>query len=192
VIPCDHIEAGTRRYYSHVVISDDHGRNWKLGGSTPQDQVNECEVVELTESRLLLNMRNYRPDQRARQQAVSNDGGMTWTDQRHVPELIEPICQASIRRLTWPVADRQSIILFSNPASTRRENLTLRASFDEGQTWPVARPLDPRPSAYSCLAALPDGSVGILYEAGDRTPYEALVFARLPRDWLKDGEALRR
>ena len=48
VIPCDHIEAGTKRYYSHVIYSDDQGQTWKLGGTTPQDQVNECEVVERT------------------------------------------------------------------------------------------------------------------------------------------------
>ncbi len=123
-------------------------------------------------------------DQRTRQQAVSNDGGLTWTDQRHVPELIEPICQASIRRLVWPSADRRSVILFSNPASSQRDRLTVRASFDEGQTWPASQLLDPRPSAYSCLAALPDGGAGILYEAGDQHPYQTVVFARFPLDWF--------
>jgi sialidase-1 len=184
VIPCDHIEAATRHYYSHVIVSDDHGATWQLGGSTPQHQVNECEVVELTDNRLLLNMRNYDPKQRARQQAISTDGGFTWTHQRHVPELVEPICQASIRRFSWPDARARSVILFSNPASTKREALTVRASLDEGETWPVARLLDPRPSAYSCLAVLANGQIGILYEAGDKHPYENLVFARFPVDWL--------
>jgi sialidase-1 len=184
VIPCDHIEAVTQHYYSHVIYSDDHGQTWKLGGSTPRHQVNECEVVELTEDRLLLNMRNYDRTQRTRQQAVSRDGGLTWFDQRHVPELIEPICQASIRRHSWPGADRRSTILFANPASTNRERLTLRASFDEGQTWPVSRLLDPRRSAYSCLAVMADGTVAILYEAGTKSPYENLVFARFPLGWL--------
>ena len=46
-IPCDHIEAVTKHYYSHIIFSDDHGKTWKLGGSTPEHQVNECEVVEL-------------------------------------------------------------------------------------------------------------------------------------------------
>jgi sialidase-1 len=101
-----------------------------------------------------------------------------------VPELIEPICQASIRRFSWPDAGARSVILFSNPASPKREALTLRASFDEGETWPVARLLDPRPSAYSCLAVLANGHIGILYEAGDKHPYEQLVFARFPVDWL--------
>ena len=188
VIPCDHIEAGTRRYYAHVIYSDDHGQNWKLGGSTPQPQVNECEVVELTGARLLLNMRNYEPTQRTRQQAISTDGGLTWTDQRHVPELVEPICQASIRRLSWPKADRPGVLLFSNPASTKRERLTVRASFDEGQTWPASRLLDPRPSAYSCLATLTENTIGILYEAGARHPYESLVLARFSLEWLVESE----
>lgn len=184
VIPCDHIEAGTGRYYSHVIYSDDHGQTWALGGSTPEHQVNECEVVELTGGRLLLNMRNYDRSQRTRQQASSADGGLAWSQQRHVPELIEPICQASIRRFSWPGPDRQSVILFSNPASAKRENLTVRASFDEGETWPVSRQLDSRCAAYSCLAVLPDGVVSILYEAGERSPYENLVFARFPLEWL--------
>ena len=185
VIPCDHIEAGTTRYFGHVVYSDDHGANWRPGGTTPRDQVNECEVVELTGGRLMLNLRNYDPAQRTRQTATSDDGGLTWRDQRHAAELIEPICQASIRRLAWPAEGRKSVILFSNPASTnRRERLTVRASFDEGQTWPVARLLDARPSAYSCLAVLPDGAIGVLYEAGDRHPYETIMFARSPESWL--------
>lgn len=184
VIPCDHIEAGTGRYFSHVIFSDNHGADWQLGGSSPRDQVNECEVVEIENGGLLLNMRNYDPAKKNRQQAVSSDGGRHWTAQRHVPELIEPICQGSIRRFTWPANGRPGVILFSNPASTRREKLTLRASFDDGQTWPVAKLIDPRPAAYSCLAALPDGSVGLLYEAGDAHPYETIRFSRFPLDSL--------
>lgn len=191
VVPCDHIEAGTRQYYSHVIYSDDHGRTWQLGGSTPRDQVNECEVVELTGHRLLLSMRNYESSQRTRQQAVSEDGGLTWTQQRHVPELIEPICQASLRRHSWPDAGRPSVLLFANPASLKRERITARASLDEGQTWPIARLVDPRPGAYSCLAVLPDGTIGILYEAGDRSPYESLVFARFALEWLTGGKGDR-
>ncbi len=187
VIPCDHIEAGSKRYYSHVIYSDDRGQSWKLGGSTPGDQVNECEVAELAGGRLLLNMRNYDRAQRTRQSAVSADGGLTWTDQRHVPELVEPICQASLRRHSWPSGARPGVLLFSNPASSKRERLTLRASFDDGATWPAARLLEAGPSAYSCLAVLPNGEVGALYETGQANPYERLVFARLSVEWIRAG-----
>jgi sialidase-1 len=184
VIACDHIEAGTGHYRSHVVYSDDHGVTWKLGGSTPGHQVNECEVVELNDGRLLLNMRNYDRNQRTRQQAVSVDGGLTWSAQRHVPELADPICQASLRRLSWPGGQRRSVLLFANPASTRRERLTLRASLDEGETWPLSRLVDERPSAYSSLSILPDGRVGLLYEVGEKGPYERIVFRSLRTDWI--------
>ncbi|MBL9127152.1 MAG: exo-alpha-sialidase [Verrucomicrobiales bacterium] len=187
VVPCDHIEAETRRYWSHVIYSDDGGESWKLGGSTPRDQVNECEVAEIRDGGLLLNMRNYDKTQRARQQAVSRDGGLTWSDQRHVPELADPICQASLRRYGWPTESRPGILLFSNPASSRRERMTVRASFDDGRTWTASRVLDPRPSAYSCLVVPADGSVGILYEAGDKGPYETLVFARVSVGWVAGG-----
>lgn len=191
VIPCDHIEAGTRHYYSHVIYSDDQGATWRLGGTTPHHQVNECEVVELSGGRLLLNMRNYDRSQRTRQQAVSDDGGLTWRDQRHVPELIEPICQASIRRHSWAAGGEPGVLLFSNPAAPRRERLTIKASFGEGQTWPVARLLHAGPAAYSCLVVLSDGSVGCLYERGEQHPYETITFARFTLDWVRAGEPAR-
>ncbi len=192
-IPCDHIEAGTKHYYSHIIYSDDHGRSWQRGGRTPNHQVNECEAVELSDGRLLLNMRNYDRAKPSRQVAYSNDGGATWRDQRHDPALVEPICQASIRRVAWPERDIPGLIVFSNPASAeRRVNLTVRASFDDGRTWPLEKQLCPRSSAYSCLVALPDEQIGCLYEADD---YGRIVFARFSRDWLigkRDSEAKRR
>lgn len=184
VIPCDHIEAGTGRYYSHVVFSDDHGASWQLGGTTAEHQVNECEIAEMSNGHLLLNMRNYDPRQRTRQQAISEDGGVTWTQQRHVPELVEPICQASLRRYSWPAGRHPGLLLFSNPASERRERMTMRASENDGLTWTIERLLDPRPSAYSCLAKLADDTVGLLYEVGEKGPYENLVFARFNLAWL--------
>ncbi|MDE0904520.1 MAG: sialidase family protein [Planctomycetota bacterium] len=177
IVPCDHIEAGSKKYFSHVFYSDDGGKSWQLGGSTPIDQVNECEAVELEDGRVLLNMRNYSSGSRVRQHATSNDGGATFRDQRLVPGLIEPICQASIRRLTWAGPNKPGILLFSNPASSKgRKLMTLRASFDDGATWPWARLLDPGPSAYSCLLVCADGAVLCLYEAGG---YKRIVAQRI-------------
>ena len=167
VVPCDHIEAGTKRYFSHVLFSDDHGRTWRLGGSSPSDKVNECEVVELSGGRLMLNMRNYDRSVKARQVCISDDGGMTWKDQRIDAALVEPICQASVRGCPVPERDRD-ILLFSNPAcATNRMNMTVRASFDEGQSWPSRLVLHPGGSAYSDLAVFSDGRIGCLYENWD-------------------------
>jgi sialidase-1 len=188
VVPCDHVEAESLHYYSHVIYSDDHGQTWALGGRTPQHQVNECEVVELTSGRLMLNMRNYDRAQHSRKVSISHDGGTTWGDIYAAPALIEPICQASIRRYAWPDKGEGDLILFSNPAHReRRLNMTVRLSEDGGATWPVARCLHPGPSAYSCLAILPDGQIACLYEAGEAGPYESIVFARFSLSWLRSN-----
>jgi sialidase-1 len=125
-------------------------------------------------------MRNYDRSQHSRKVSVSGDGGLTWGDVYPDPTLIEPICQASIRRYAWPDEDGQDRILFSNPAhEMERANMTVRLSHDGGATWPDARCLHAGPSAYSCLAVLPSGEIACLYEAGKMTPYESIVFARL-------------
>lgn len=185
VVPCDHIEAGTKAYYSHVFYSDDHGQTWKLGGRTPKPQVNECQVVELSEGRLMLNMRNYDSSKPHRQTALSSDGGATWSDQRLDPTLVEPRCQASIRRYEWAADGRPGMILFSNPASaTSRTQMTVRASFDDAKTWPHAGLLHAGPSGYSDLAVLADGQIACLYERGTNSPYETITLARFAKDWL--------
>ncbi|MCC6124326.1 MAG: exo-alpha-sialidase [Pirellulales bacterium] len=192
IVPCDHIEAITKHYYSHAIYSDDGGRSWRLGGSTPNHRVNECEAVELARpaGRLMLNMRNYDPAERARQTAVSDDGGAAWKDQKHDPALVEPICQASIRRIHWPQNDAPGVILFANPASRdRRERMTVRLSYDDAATWPVAKTIYPGMSAYSCLAKLDDETVGLLYERDDGgKAYGRIAFARFALDWLTKEE----
>ena len=178
IVPCDHIEAGTKRYYSHVIYSDDHGNSWQRGGSSPRDQVNECQVADLTDGRLLLNMRNYDPAQRRRQVAFSADGGLSWSGQRFDETLVEPICQGSLRRCG-------AALLFANPAdSQRRINLTVRLSMDDGASWIASRSLHRGPAAYSDLADLGQGLAACLYERGEAQPYERIVFARFPVAWL--------
>ena len=186
-IPCDHIEGSTNKYFSHVILSDDHGKTWRLGGVSPQDHVNECAVVELADGRLMLNMRNDRSNSSFRQICLSPDGGETWEGQSFEPTLIEPICQASLLRYAWPENGEKGRIIFSNTAGKKRENMMLRTSFDEALTWSGARSLCVGPAAYSSLAVTPGGSIACLYETGDQKPYEKLVFALCSPDWLAEG-----
>lgn len=177
VIPCDHIEAGTKKYFSHIIYSDDGGQSWRLGGTTPQDQVNECAVAELPGGRLLLNMRNYT-SARIRQMAESKDGGLTWSPLRGDTTLIEPVCQASMIRYAYK--GKKPFLAFSNPASqTARTNMTVRLSSDHGKTWKQSQVLHAGPSAYSNLVVLPNGNLGCLFEAGAKSPYEGIVFREM-------------
>lgn len=179
IIPCDHIESGTEKYFSHIIYSDDNGETWKPGGTTPQDQVNECSVAELAGGKLMLNMRNYDRTQKSRKIALSEDGGLTWSDIYSDPVLAEPICQASL--LSWFKSRRGEVImLFLNPADENsRRNMTLRRSYDQGKTWPVSKVLHAGPAAYSDITILRSGEIACLYEAGVKSPYEGIVFQRV-------------
>lgn len=197
VIPCDHGEQidGKRVMYSHVFYSDDHGQTWTLGGTVDR-HTDECQVVELSDGTLMINMRNYwgrdgkqQAKDKMRAVATSRDGGETWENLRFDQTLIEPICQGSFLRYSTTEDSGPDRLLFSNPASkTTRHRMTVRLSNDEGKTWPVAMLLHEGPSAYSCLTVLPDGSIGCLYEGGENDAYEKIIFARFSLESLNQQQ----
>ena len=173
-----------------VITSDDHGKTWHTGGRSGSTST-EINVVELSDGSLRLDMRNQKPEEKpkhCRYYSMSRDGGATWTDPAADPGLVDVRCQASMLKYPFkknPDADREPI-LFANPASSygNRVNMTVRISYDDGSTWPAARTVHPGPSAYCCLAAFQDGSIGLLYECGDDSPYERVSFARFDLGWL--------
>src|SRR5262245_33213023 len=188
VIPCDHRVGGNpldkegwdQAGRSHVIYSDDRGQNWKLGGATDFG-MNECAAVELTDGSLMLNSRSYR-GKACRGVSLSKDGGATWEPRFDDPVLVESVCQASLIRYSWLTEKKnsQGLLVFSNPAVPRgRNHLTVRLSEDDGKTWPHSRLVCEGSSAYSSLASLPTGQIGLLYERDD---YKRIVLARFSPD----------
>jgi sialidase-1 len=175
---------------AHVFYSDDQGETWQIGGSVGLHTC-ECQVAETLEGDrpgLLLNSRNHwarsggRPDLAGvRIISRSSDGGGTWSEPTFDKTLIEPTCQGCLFRYSWAEDSDRSRILFANPASQSRGRMTVRLSYDEGRTWPVSRLVDPGSSAYSCLARLSDGRIGLLYESGG---YKRVTFAAFGLQWL--------
>jgi sialidase-1 len=180
VVPCDSKDLGGKKGFAFVMTSADGGKTWKTGG-TVGDLWNECQVVELGDGALMLNMRNHDRAKRQRGVAISKDGGATWSEAVPDPALVEPVCQASLLR--HPGGG----LLFSNPGTDKtRTRMTVRLSTDGGKTWPASKVLHEGPSAYSCLAALPDGSIYCLYERGEKSPYERITVARFSPEWLQE------
>ncbi len=172
-----------------IIYSDDHGNTWEIGQSIGEYNV-EPQIVELTDGTLMMNMRQT-VKKGHRMYSISKDLGLTWNVMVDDTTLPEPGsgCQASfIRYSSQPDGFSKNRILFSNPASTKgRQNMTIRISYDEGKTWKYSKTLREGPSAYSSMAVLPDGSVGILYEQGEEKIYEKISFARFNLEWLTDG-----
>ena len=185
MIPCNHVIRDVAR--NHVIYSDDHGKTWRLGGST-EDHTDENQIVELSDGSLLLNIRNYR-EHGHRGIALSKDAGLTWSPVTSDPTLIEPVCQASLIRYSAAPPASKNRLLFSNPASqTERVKLTVRLSYDEGKTWPIASVVNSGFSGYSCLTVLPDMNIGCLYEGGEHSSIDKVAFARFSLAWLTDGQ----
>lgn len=168
VIPCDHTRLGSKARHSHLIYSDDHGATWKIG-AIAEVKTNESAVAELANGELVLNMRSYHGKNRRAVQR-SKDGGLTLGPLTLDEALIEPVCQASL------IAYRRKSLVFSNPASTKREKMTVRRSDDGGKTWVWSKVLHEGPSAYSSLVELRKGDVGVLYERGEKSAYEKIVF----------------
>jgi sialidase-1 len=173
-----------------MMFSDDGGATWQI--STPiQAGGNECQVIEREDGSLLVNTRMQGNFQGYRGIATSSDGGATWSTITHETQLRCPKCQGSF------VRQDEKRVLFSNPhpkaavedekGRSTRERLTVRASTDDGKSWPVARVVHDGPSAYSALACLADGTILCLYEGGAKRAHEELRLARFNLEWLTGG-----
>jgi sialidase-1 len=172
--------------YDGVIFSDDHGKTWKSGGKI-SDVYSESQVVELVDGSLLLNVRQGVGH---RAVGISTDGGQTWSKPRNDMALSDPTeykgCQGSLIRYSRKGAgNSKNRLLFSNPSDpNHRLNMTVRISYDEGRTWPVAKMIKEGPGGYSSMAVLPDGSIGLVYESGS---FRTISFVRFTLEWITGG-----
>jgi sialidase-1 len=179
IVPCDYIELSTKKGSSHIIYSDDKGASWKLGGVVATDKTNESTVAELSDGRLMLNMRSSTG---FRQVAVSSDGGITWDNLHEDYNLIDPVCQGSLLNGQYNGAYQ---LFFSNCFSTSRTNMTVRMSSNDGTGWSKTYRVYEGPAAYSDLVMLSGDQIGLLYEAGRSTPYEGIAFKSIALNKFK-------
>ena len=193
--------------WSYTFFSDDHGATWKRGQILTKDYSDECEAVETADGTVYMTLRSRSGKQRwpssrvidqghRRGYAWSKDGGESWSEVKYDETLPEPSCQGSVVRFTDQESFNKNRILVSNPASTtERAQMTVRLSYDEGQTWPVSKVVYKGSSGYSNLAIAPDMSILCLYSKdivwGSISDYpgpDATVsVARFDLEWLTDG-----
>jgi len=177
VVSTNHITGDTKQNYCQAIYSDDGGAHWSAGNVTKQDSVNESTIAELSNGRLMMNMRNASK-KRARQVAISKDGGTHWSDIKADTTLIEPVCEGNLLQYKYP--GKKAALLFCNPANTSsRTQMTIRVSYNDGGRWEAKKLLYAGPSAYSCLTILPNGNIGCFYEAGLQKAYEGIVYQEI-------------
>ena len=202
--------------YSTAIFSDDGGRSWQAGEPVPIQGSGEGALLELASGELLYTARrSYFADgqdlRHKRHYARGDDGGQTWQEPAFFEELPDgPRYRGEERQganynghfgmmagfLRLPVKD-QDILLYSNADHDGHERvrLTVWASFDGGETWPVKRLVCEGPSAYSSLAAgrphtASAGWIYLQYEYGrPGQQYIGCKIARFNLAWLLEGES---
>ncbi|WP_420176149.1 exo-alpha-sialidase [Luteococcus sp. OSA5] len=176
------IVTATGDFRAVSIYSDDHGKTWH-SGKPVGTRMDENKTVELSDGRVMLNSRDSARSG-YRKVAYSSNGGITYGPVTLEKQLPDPANNASIIR-AFPDAPKGSglakVLLFSNSASaTERAHGTIRASCDDGRTWPIAREFKADSMSYSTLAALPDGTFGLAYE-----PANGIAYANFNLDWLR-------
>lgn len=155
--------------FSNLMWSPDHGLSWNLATAARRDTT-ECAVAELSDGSLMLNIRDNRnrkdkSSTNGRAVSVTNDLGKSWkvhsSDHGSLPE---PVCMASL--ISHKLSNGRHALFFSNPNhKSKRKNMTVRMSLDDGKTWPKKIVLDEDGGAYSSLVMVDEQTLGILYES---------------------------
>ena len=189
VIPANHsyddpegnISGWAFGYGSHVLLSDDGGKSWRMSQPICPG-CNESQVVELSNGSLLMNMRSYDV-KHSRAISISHDGGETWSEIQHDQQLVESRCQAAL--LDYGDYYGKNMVLFSNPAVPNgRTHMSIKVSFDDCLSWANTKLIYAGASAYSCMAKLPDGKIGLFFEYGQNGRYDKIRFVSFSPDEL--------
>jgi sialidase-1 len=179
------------------IFSDDGGRTWRdkrIPGGT-----SEGAIVEMEDGTLVRNDRPIGPTWRRAQRRWVSRGSIEEGFSRFQPDYtpVDSRVQGSVFRFPG----HRSRILFLNPASTtQRCRMTLRISYDDGHTWPIARALHDGPrvpssceldkGGYSSLTAISTTTVGALVEIGDTKggmTRRSVEFHAVNLPWLLQG-----
>jgi sialidase-1 len=173
-------QADFRDYVAHSFFTDDHGKTFRLGANVPIQGTNESSAADLSDGRVMMNIRNQSGDVRARVIALSDTGGERWDTAYFDMNLPDPVCEGSLLNIDRNAG--KNILAFTNAADVKnRDNLMLRISYDEGKSWTLNKVIDKATAgkershaAYSDILKMGKRDIGILYEQGN---YSQIVFS---------------
>ncbi|WP_405799852.1 exo-alpha-sialidase [Streptomyces sp. NBC_01506] len=180
--------AEPRHYAGHSLLSDDGGQTWRIGyvdaAGDGTHHVNETAVAQLPDGTVYFNARDQKgsaPGNRVH--AWSRDGGATLDAPfEAATDITAPPVQGSLLQVAG--ADKGTAdapLLMAAPAAPRdRAWMTVRASADGGATWSTGYRLSDAKAGYCDLVRIDAEHIGILYETGTTTPYEAIRFTPFP------------
>jgi len=160
VVPFNHGIYTTQTNYGAAFYTDDHGKTFHISPDVTL-QSDETTAAELPGGGIILNSRDQYLGGNTRIISTDVTGKLDNTTQWNSAfntGLPEPVCEGSMLTYTTPAG--KQVLLFANPTDTyARDYIGVRQSFDGGKTWTKAYIVDPGPSGYSDIVALPNGHI---------------------------------
>jgi len=197
--------------YNTAIYSDDGGKTWQTTNPFPVLGTGEAALAEISDGRILYSSREHM-SRGNRFFAWSHDGGDRWLNfwrSEILPDGARGTsygCMGGLIRL--PVKGRD-ILVYSNLDTGKgvmppieeagasrgrgREKITVWASFDGGETWPLKRLVFDGPSAYSNLGVgrhgtASEGRIYLSFEGGKEGMYSGIQVATFNLAWMLGGE----
>ena len=172
-IPANHSKGDPlerfNEYRAYGFYTDDHGKHFEVSPDLKTPSSTEAIGTELSDGRLMLNVREQNGASKTRLIALSSTGGEQWDTEFFDNELISPVCQSSILLFE---GSKDTILIYSGPNSKNlREKMTIKGSFDEGKTWPLKKEIYSGTAAYSDLVQINENDIGLLYERDNNGVY---------------------
>lgn len=192
-------------HYNTSIYSDDGGKIWQTSYPV-QSGTGEGTLAELSNGDIYYNSRSHMSVDHRRRIAWSYDGGNMYTDWQvsdHLFEIAQPHyfrygrkpsygCNAGLVRVPLEATGGKDVLLFSAPDNPgdSRIRMTVWASFDGADTWPVKKLVYEGPSAYSSITADKDGNIYLLFERAEEKLYESVAVACFDLEWLVDEKII--
>ncbi len=191
-----------RLYGVTVIFSDDHGKTWQFGGFVDEGKagMNESRLVELENGSFYVNARWAMGGLAHRVVSTSLDSSLDkWTTPRSEMGLSKSATiDAGMIRLTLSSEYQKSLIVWAKcndfiersgaHSHTYRNSMTVFMSYDEAQSWPLQKLLDPGWANYCDLAVLDDKTILLLWAKGESFVQQKVVCSRFNVEWLTDGK----
>lgn len=128
----------------HLFWSDDNGATWNITPNIYSQTANETAIAEMSDGSILVNARNPQGN-RALNLCMDfkTEGNLTWQGMFYHPQLIDANCcggmtAVDIEGLPYALLNvncANDTIMESDGSRPKRINVTVKCSFDDGQTF---------------------------------------------------------
>lgn len=188
------LRKGKKTSNNYALYSDDNGKNWKHGEAMPpsikgKSGGNEIQMVELEGGAIMASIRNRD----YRLVSKSYDGGKTWSRLEEHPELIDTGSMSPLLRYRFSKGNIPGVLIHVGVTGrldgNKRGKAIIALSYDDGESWPVQKPLYNAAFDYSSLAIMPDGTIGMLAEYDFNGERAQIKLATFNLAWIENSRA---